>query len=331
MEKMSNYITVYFDTYFYVWLAKATDKEANQIITELNKLKVRHVLSGQVILELLSNNYKPEKDKILVNRMSKFEIEPYRISSSIFEESLTSDNCSWEVLLLDGDARSSLANSLKLIFDLQTKAESWSILAGTKHNLDKEEKIQQSLDSFSPLFGFEKDKEYTNEETVEKYMNFASEMFNLVSLFSDDKIKTSNEINFSAAPTIENLTTLSNELKNVIGDENINKLKENEKINHSVTNSDERPYKVAVGEASQKEEKNLGNTFRDSNNMNLFVTHQNEINLLQIDFAQINQIKNKGKNLHRLVELKLDERCFSTNSLKNTVEVIKKKKEELSI
>src|SRR5215203_2081213 len=107
---MNNYITIYFDTYFYVWLATASNEEAEEIISELNKLKVRHVLSGQVILELLSNSNKPEKDKILVSRMSKFEIEPYRISSSVLEESLTSDISSWNVLLLDGDKRDSLAS-----------------------------------------------------------------------------------------------------------------------------------------------------------------------------------------------------------------------------
>ena len=83
---MNKYITIYFDTYFYVWLANATDKEANEIIAEVNKLKIRHVLSGQIILELLSSHTKPDKDKILVSRISKFEIEPYRISSNIFNE-----------------------------------------------------------------------------------------------------------------------------------------------------------------------------------------------------------------------------------------------------
>ena len=65
--------------------------------------------------------------------------------------------------------------------------------------------------------------------------------------------------------------------------------------------------------------------------MSLFVTHQNEIDLLQLDSAQINLIKNKGKELHRLVELNLDNRCFCSNSLKNTVEVIKEKKQEVSL
>jgi len=329
---MSNYITVYFDTYFYIWLAKATDEEADKIISELNKLKVRHVLSGQVILELLSNNKKSESDKILVNRMSKFEIEPYRISSSILEEPLTSDNLSWEVLLLEGETRVSLANFLKLIFDLQTKAESWSILARTKHGSDKEEKIQEILNPFLSSIGFEKDKEYTREETAQKHLEFQSEMFSsLFSLLPDNQKETFDKIDFSVEPTGENLTNLSNQLLDVIGDENLSKLKENEKINHSVTNSDERSYKVAVGEASQREEKNLGNTFRDSNNMNLFVVNQNEIDLLQIDTAQKNQIDNKGKYMHKLVELGIDKYVFSANSLKNTVEEIKKKKQELSL
>ncbi len=325
---MNKYLTIYFDTYFYVWLAKATDEEADEIISQLNKSKVRHVLSGQVILELLSNSNKPEKDKVLVNRVSKFEIEPYIISSSILEESLTSDSSSWKVLLLEGDLRTHLATSLKLIFDLQAQAESWSTLAKTKQSVKKEEKIQESLAPFLSSIGFEKDKEYSQEETAEKYVNFTSE---LLSSLSDEQRKFAETINFSEKTSPESLANLSNQLLSIIGDENIEKLKEGEQISYSVTNSDERPYKVAVKEASQKEEKNLGNSFRDSNNMSLFVIHQDEIDLLQIDSAQMNQIKNKGKKLHRIVELKLDSRCFCANSLKNTIEVIKKKKQELSL
>ncbi len=329
---MSKYLTVYFDTYFYVWLANATDEEATEIISALNTLKVRHVLSGQVILELLSNYTKPEKDKILVSRISNFEIEPYRISNSIIEESLTSDISCWDVLLLDGNARNSLANFLKSVFDIQTQAESRSILAKIKHNSDKEEKIQQSLTPFLSSIGFEQDKDYSNEETAEKYVNFTSELLsNLSPLLSDDQRKIVEKIDFSAKPSPESLANLSTQLLEIIGDENLNKLKEGEKISHSVTKSDERPYKVAVGEASQNEEKNLGNTFRDSNNMSLFVTHKDEIDLLQLDSAQINQIKNKAKELHRFIELHLDARCFCSNSLKNTVEIIKEKKQELSL
>lgn len=329
---MNKYITVYFDTYFYIWLAIATDEEANEIISELNKLKVRHVLSGQVILELLSNYNKTDKDKILVSRMSKLEIEPYRISSSILEESLTSDISSWEVLLLDGEARTSLSNLLKSIFGMQTHAESWSTLAKTTQSSEKEERIQETLVPFLSSIGFQQDKEYSNEETAEKYVNFTSELLSFLSpLLSDDQRKMAETIDFSEKSLPENLMNLSNQLLNIVGSENIEKLKEAEKISYSVTNSDNRTYKVAVGEASVKEEKNLGNTIRDSNNMSLFVTHKNEIDLLQIDSAQFNQIKNKGKKSHRLVELRLDDYCFCSNSLKNTVEIIKEKKKELSL
>ncbi len=328
---MNHYITVYFDTYFYVWLAKATEEEADEIISELNKLKVRHVISGQVINELLSNNNKPERDKILVNRMSNFEIEPYRISSSVLEESLTSDILNWEVLLLNDDKRDSLANLFKTLFDMETKAESWSILAKTKPNSKTEEKIEESLASFLTSIGFEKEKDYTNEEAAEKYLNFTSDLFsNISGLFSDEQRSIFDEIDFSAT-TAENLNKVSQQLLQVIGNENIKKLQEGEKIVHSTTNSDSRPYKVAIGEASTKELKSLGNTYRDSNNMHLFITHQNQIDLLQLDSAQINLMNNKGKELHRLVELKLNTRCFSANSLKKVIEIIKEKKQSLSL
>ena len=228
---MNKYITIYFDTYFYVWLANATDKEANEIIAEVNKLKIRHVLSGQIILELLSSHTKPDKDKILVSRISKFEIEPYRISSNIFEDSLTSDSLSWDILLLEGEARISLANLFKLIFDLQAKAESWSILAQNKYISEKQEKIQESLDPFLSLVGFDKDEKYTNEETAQKHLAFQSEMFSdLFSILPENPFGNFENINFAMEPTAENLINLSNEIKVAVGNENINKLEEDKKL-----------------------------------------------------------------------------------------------------
>lgn len=329
---MNKHITVYFDTYFYIWLAKTTDQEADNIISELNKLKIRHVLSGQIILELLSNSSKPEKDKILVDRISKFEIEPYTISNSILEESLSADTLSWKILLLVGEERTSLSNLLKSIFTMQTHAESWSTLARSNNFYQQEEKIQKSLMPFLSSIGFDNDREYSQAETNEKYITFASELLSGLShILSDDQRKTAETVNFLESKSSEDMTNLSNQILNIIGDENLDKLKESEKINHSVINSDDRVYKVVVGEASKKTEKNLGNSLRDANNMSLFLMHQEEIDLLQVDSPQMNQIKNNGKNQHRIVELNLDNRCFCANSLKNIIDIIKEKKQELSL
>ncbi len=70
---MTRPFTVYFDTNFFVWLARATETTANNAIDKLNALGVRHVLSEILIQELLTCTNKPEYDESLIKRTQRFQ------------------------------------------------------------------------------------------------------------------------------------------------------------------------------------------------------------------------------------------------------------------
>jgi hypothetical protein len=313
---MAEYFTVYFDTYFYVLLAKASDQEAEKVISELNNLHVRHVLSGQVINELITGKGKEHWDRALVKRMHLFNVEPYRISSSYFEVAKSSEEMSWDVLLLNGDLRVGLGDLFKSIHEMETIAKSFSISA-----LNYSNKLGE--------IDFAEDENYSPEERIEKSLNFTSDLLSSLNSLNvmDDIDSITLDKNPENSPT-ENAIDLQNQLLSFLGSEKLEKLEEDNQITNSIVSSDNRPHKVVTGEASPKEIKRLGNTYRDSNHISLFVAHKEEIDLLQVDSAQLNLINN-SKETHRIVEIGLQERCFSASSLRETVEIIAKKQKQL--
>jgi hypothetical protein len=323
---MNRPFTVYFDTNFYIWLAKATDEEANNVISKLNQLKVRHVLSGRLLFELLSGKQRDRQDQVLVERIKKFEIEPLTISINSLENHETDIELNWEALLLRGEVRNALAEFLKAIFDMETLAQSLSNMTNKKLSKSEDEKLQENLQPFLSSIGF--DEKFSMEKNAEALTNFASDLIsNLSHILPNEQKENLEKIDFSVDKSPENILNISNQLLASLGPETVEKLEEERKIIDSSVKLDPRPYKVAVSEASNKEIKNLGNTYRDAEHINLFVTHQDQIDLIQIDFRQKNLVERK-KPIHRLNEIDLSNRCFSANNLLEAMHIIENKEQE---
>lgn len=326
MKKMNRPFTIYFDTNFYIWLAKATDEEADNVISTLNQLKVRHVLSGRLLFELLSGKQRDRHDKVLVERIGKFEIEPLTISINSLESSETDIELRWEALLLDGEARNALAEFLKAVFDMETLAQSLSNMTNKTLSESQDEKLQENLQPFLSFIGF--DEKFSDEKNAEALTNFASDLIsNLSHILPQEQKENLEKIDFSVNKSPENIFNISNQLLNSLGSETVEKLEEERKIIDSSVKLDPRPYKVAVNEASNKEIKNLGNTYRDAEHINLFVTHQDQIDLLQIDSHQKHLVERK-KPIHRLNEIDLSNRCFSANNLSEVISIIENREQD---
>jgi len=325
--------TVYFDTNFYIWLAQVSDEEGNNVISKLNELEIRHVLSEKILFELLSGKERNPQDKNLVERVKKFKIKPYKVSISSLETN-KDINVSWDVLLLNSALRNTFADFLKAIYDTETVAQSLSNMTDKKLSKDKEEKLQQNLQPFLTSIGYE--QKQSKEENANAFVNLASDLIsNLSFILPDEQRKKLEEIDFAVEKSPEHLLNISKQIIDSLGSENVEKLEEEKKIINSSVKLDPRPYNVAVNEASNKEIKNLGNTFRDAGHINLFVTHQIQIDLIQIDSHQKNLVE-RNKPKHRLVELNLDHRYFSVeksaNSAENlskVIEIVMNKKQEI--
>lgn len=312
---MDRPFTVYFDTNFFVQLCTVDDVLAREVISELNSLKVRHVLSNMIMWELLSSSDRTERDKILYERVNTFELKPYR----------TDGSSEWESLLIAGQERIALANLFKVFDDMTTEAESWSIVARqhsrsakkTEHSAKpKEDDVERALalkqaSELLPILS------QTLEFVKESFPDIAQSL---------PETPNPESIKIPDNPSPEDLKAISTYLFGLIGATKLKKLEQGNHLTDSVTSSEDRPQQVTSGQADSWTRKKLANTLRDAKHMDLFVNHSDEIDLLQIDKPQWNLIKNTP--MHYLGEVGLIERCFYATSLQHIVETVSKLKKK---
>jgi hypothetical protein len=295
---MNKPFTVYFDTSFYVKLCKADETVAKQAISDLNALGVRHVISDVIIRELLTSRDRNALDEALVRRMGRFSLPPYR----------TRDGLMWEVLLLSGQERIDTANHLRHLHDEMTKAASHSIMADRETDPEQTAKLLEAGKPILRESGFPDDF----ERNMPQALSAAKAMLEGFGL---------RGLDWPDEPTPENLLNLSEQIKNQLGPSLVAQLEEERRIQDSSTKTEDRPYQVAAGIATDKTNKRLSNTLRDIEHIMLFVNWRDVIDLLQVDNVQEKIIRRQNPT-HPLAELGLLDRCFSADSLPAVVEKV---------
>lgn len=300
---MKPHITVYFDTYFYVGLCRADESSATETINALNALNVRHVISDVLLRELMARGNTPDYDKVLVNRVRQLRIPPYQ----------TRDGLLWEILLYSGQDRVDYANSLQLLHDGMTKAESTSIMAQRATTEEETAAILGANRHVLDGLGFPEDF----QEDMPQALSAIKEMLNT---FGIDKL------DWPENPTPDDLRKLSEQIlergRDIFGHSQFDYVEEEMRVRDSSTETENRPYQVATDCASDDVRKRLGNTLRDAEHIALFIHHQTEIDYLQVDSKHENIIRRKNP-IHRLAELGLSERCFSAPSLLTAIDKLR--------
>lgn len=299
VEYMKQQFTVYFDTKFYVKLCRADESLANQTIDALNALNICHVISDVIIRELLTSRNRTDLDELLVRRVRQFSLSPY----------CTRDGLMWEVLLLSGQDRIDVANHLRDIHDKMAEATSFSIMARRETSEEQTAKLAEAGKPLLQPYGFPEDFE-KNMPQVLAAARTMLEQFGV------------QGIDWPENPTPDNLLDLSNQIKNFLGGDVVARLEEEGRIQDSSTKTEDRPYQVAAGIAIDKTKKKLSNTLRDTEHIMMFINHRNEIDLLQVDSVH-EEIIRRPKPKHRLAELGLANRCFSADSLLETVDKVR--------
>lgn len=288
MNSANRPATVYFDTNFYVWLCRADESLSATVLQALNELNIRVVISDVIIRELLTSRHRNELDIKLVDRVNRLRQPPYQ----------TRDGLAWEVLLLAGEERVAMANFLRWAHDLTTVAESLSMMARRETTEEETAELLEGADPYLKELGFPEN-------------------------FGKDPVRTTTTIlamlniegvELPEAPAPEDYQNISEQIFGILGPDLVEQLREDGRIKDSTTQSEDRPFKVAAGKATDKEKKGLGNTLRDTDRMADFVNHADDIDFLQVDLAQEAIIK-APKPLHHLTESGLAGRCFSINSL----------------
>ena len=289
-------VTVYFDTNFYVWFCHADKALSADVLQALNGLNVRVVISDVIIRELLTSRDRNELDVMLVNRVNRLRVPPYR----------TRDGLAWEVLLLAGEERVAAANFLRWAHDHTTVAESLSMMARRETREERTAELLEGAERYLRELGLPED---FGKDPTQAAMAVPA-MLNV------------EGVELSENPAPEDYQRVSEQLFGLLGPDLVERLREDGRIKDSTTQSEDMTFKVAAGKASDKEKKGLGNTLRDTDRMADFVNHAGEIDFLQVDQAQESIIK-APKPMHRLAELGLAARCFSINSLADAVNKVR--------
>jgi hypothetical protein len=294
---MNRPVTVYFDTNFYVWLCRADESLSDGVLQALDELNVRVVISDVIIRELLTSRDRNELDVALVSRVNKLRLPPYQ----------TRDGLAWEVLLLAGEERVAMANFLRWAHDLTTVAESLSMTARKETTDEETAELLEGAKPYLQDMGFPQDFG----------QNPAGAAATLLSMLNIEGVV------WPENPTEQDYERISKQLFGILGPDLVEQLREDGRIKDSTTSSENRPFKVAAGKATEKEKKGLSNTLRDTDRMADFVSHADRIDFLQVDQAQEAIIRD-SKPSHRLAELGLAERCFSINSLSDAVDKLRR-------
>jgi len=277
---------------------------ADAAVEKLNALGVRHVLSDILVQELLTGVNKPEHDELLFQRARRFKIAPYR----------TNEYLKWEALLSSGAMRNAVADWFVLTDDLQAEANSHAIMArriaSGRVNSDQFDELSEATTPFLDAIGFSPKLE-DSQNNLKALQNFLDWLGNL--LPEENGLRG---FNLSG-----DLAGDSKRLLDLIDPDALEGAKESNLLNESITDSEDRPYRVAAGLADFSTRRSLAHTLRDAEHMKTFVLHQAEIDFLQVDRAQLNQI-NRTNPPHRLAQLGLANRCFTAASLDEAVRVI---------
>ncbi len=310
-------LTVYFDTSFYIWLAKANDELAGSTISRLNELKVRHVLSSHILHELLSGSGRDLQDQRLVERMKNFSIDPYRIQYGQFQGG---DLVEWDLLLLGGDERTAFAKFLQSVFDSETVARSLSALAEKRLSQEQQESVDKALEPFLHALGIT--SESSDVERIEKFSEFGHDLVAKMSEFlPPDIARKLGTVDLSPESITRDPSAIANNLLSALGKSAVGKLESEKNLIRSSVALDPRPLNVVVGSSSKKEVMRLGNTFRDAVHMGIFLVNRGEIDLLQVDSRQIALIQ-RPHPIHKLREVGFAHRCFAVKNISEAVSYV---------
>lgn len=297
-------LTVYFDTAFFVWLARADEQQADAVIEELRGLGVRPVLSHRIVQELMSSTRGPEANHRLHGRVTRL---PPPLSLA--------DDLSWDILLADVPLQELYSGRLRDIDDKEADAHSMALIADRKLNPEQQEAVEAAHgDLIAPL------KNEQGEITPDRLSAFVERLVaNLHPLMEKQGIDPAAILD---AAQSDDLVASHGAILDAIGPERLAKLHDSNALLRSVTATDNRPLEVAMGQTKRR--KKLANTYRDAGHMELFVEHRDVIDFLQVDGPQLQQINHKSPR-HHLAALGLADRCFTAGSLDDVLDVLRGK------
>lgn len=290
-------VTVYFDTNFYVNLSRADDRAAASVITSLNDLGVRIVLSPPLIRELFSNDHHQEADKVMVRRLCSLAAQPLRIGGADLV-----------VLLADPEVRTTEAARSRSVQQQMTIAHSLAT-GGRQGQTADTDLLFESHPEMAPLAAIlQLEDQDARLAAAQHYLEPLGEQLGIVwpsGLREDPATWFAN---------------VAKEMRRVFGEAAVDRMLNEHAAQDSVLHRDHRLVPAGLGEPATVEA--LTSEFGDAEHMGVFLQHSDEIDLFQMDGRQYRRLKNNRR--HRLNTQGLAHRCFAAADLLASVQEVER-------
>jgi len=278
--------TVYLDAEFYLQLCQADEAEANRAIESLNSLNVRHVVSTALVRELLNEDHRNVLERELVQRVSRFKVPPYN----------TEDHIGWHVF------PQSEQESVEGSRVLQEGRDETGLELTSEQEAELKEAVERALQQ--PAFS--KEPQHSDDEAFQ-VMSLTKQLV--------DKLGTELNMDWPENPSLGDLLSMS---KQLMDPSVIARAAEQISLPDAPFEFGDGPYKLVMGSNRYVGPEGPSYEPGDNEHIVLFIQHQDEIDLLQVD-QPLQAIIDTAEPKHHLARLGLSERCFSADSLTDTV------------
>lgn len=254
--------TALLDTMFFIWLSNADDARASEVADRLTELDIQILVGPVVVDELITRTAHPDRDTLLLERLSRLRRPPVHISWS---------GASLEALRLPGRERQALAAGIREMQERSARANIISVLPAVR-KLD----VAATLEAVPELrrvpfvSRLVKIKQGAPRSRVGRVAASAAKLVGTTAL----------RVLRSAMPRAVEEPLVAEEIRKVIfaGDKR-------------------RMEGVATGALPASV---IDNSDRDAKHMACFVVRRSLIDWVQVDRAQLNLIKNPSHPIARL-------------------------------
>ena len=302
-------VTVYFDTSFYVHLAKAPDHTAEKVIGELNKCSVQPVLSPELAIELLSYKGRGNRNRRLYERVT-------RLRSPL----MLAEEFDW-TMLLSAEHTPALADFLGSTNTLKTATRTEAMLG---RRLTAGKFSQERADTI----GKKAVQDLQQMGLATEESSSLDNVRNMLRVFGIEKSEEDMSVIMQSLCALDPDSDPSSHLPTVLqivglpdlGSEFFRDMHAVDTTEDAVMN-DDRAYRVGVGEWPADKPHHLGNDFRDIDHQRVFRANHDLIHFLQVDHKHYRSLRHPN---HLLAKDGLVSRCFYLRSLDSAASEIQR-------
>jgi hypothetical protein len=301
--------TVYFDTSFYVDLARADAGQAVAVLEGLNQLEIRGVFSFDIMDELLAFAGDLKHDQKLFRRLA-----------ALSEGFLHLDNGSWDFLLLQGEDRERVAARIRADRSISDLGKSFGLSAEKPMSRRESHRMMSANRESFKKAGFLDERDEFDITGFSKIIDATTQIPSLPGPLVT-KLREANVLLTEMLDTTDPAEKAKIQRRIESGlDEFMQLVKQlapdefqRMRAEREAFEGDSRPQQVVTQTGHKSIPGRLSNSYRDAGHIGRFVANRDVVDFLQVDRANFNRLTDpNGLNTTQLHEYGLAGRVFTT-------------------